>query len=293
MSAAGVWAGLAAALVVAALRSLAPTRAAGTAPRRRRGAFAGLLTSVLAASATRISARLGVDRLRPPGKLADRVVAAGSPRGLRVRDWVALKWASAAAALGVALSASGSMPGRLGIALVAASPAAGYVLPDYRLARTARRRAGAALRDLPGMLDLLRVTIEAGQSPVSAMGTVAQRFDGPLAGEWRAVAAQAALGVPRDVALEQLGRRIPVAGVRTLADSLTSANRAGLRLGEVLAAQAATARHERRQQIRERAARAGPQMQLVVALVLVPSVLLTLGAVLAAELTSTGIGFDY
>jgi len=86
---------------------------------------------------------------------------------------------------------------------------------------------------------------------------------------------------------------MPVGGVCALADALASAGRAGLALGDVLAAQAASARHERRQQIRERAARAGPKMQLVVALVLVPSVLLTLGAVLAAELTSTGIGFAY
>ena len=34
-------------------------------------------------------------------------------------------------------------------------------------------------------------------------------------------------------------------------------------------------------------------MQLVVALVLVPSVMLTLGAVLAAEFVDTGLGLEY
>jgi uncharacterized protein involved in exopolysaccharide biosynthesis len=49
-------------------------------------------------------------------------------------------------------------------------------------------------------------------------------------------------------------------------------------------------RRPARQRIRERAARAGPQIQLVVALVLVLSVLLTIAAVLVTELTATGLG---
>ncbi len=293
MSAPGAWAAVAAGLAVAGVATLLPARPPGPSRSRRSTALAGSLSSGLATAGAAVLARLHVDRLGPPGRLADRVVAAGSPGGLSPRDWAALKWACGAGALVLGLATSSAMPGRLGIALTAAAPVAGYLLPDYRLARTARRRADGALRELPGMLDLLRVTIEAGRSPVAAMGAVAERFDGPLAAEWRAAAAEVALGVTRDAALDNLRRRMPVDGVRTLVDSLTNANRSGLALGEVLAAQAASARHERRQQIRERAARAGPKMQLVVALVLVPSVLLTLGAVLVAELTSTGIGFAY
>jgi tight adherence protein C len=234
-----------------------------------------------------------MDRVRTPESLALRVVAAGSPGGLRIRDWTALKCAGAAIALLGALLTAGSFPGRLGLAVVAAAPAAGYVLPDYWLGRTARLRADAALRELPSMLDLLRVTLEAGRAPVSAMGMVGMRFDGPLAAEWRAAATQVALGVPRQVALEQVGRHVPVAGVRTFVETLVYSNRAGLRLADALAAQAAAARHARRHRIREQAARAGPKMQLVVALVLVPSVMLTLGAVLAAEFVDAGLGLEY
>jgi tight adherence protein C len=143
------------------------------------------------------------------------------------------------------------------------------------------------------MLDLLRVTVEAGRSPVAAMGLVGQRFDGPLAAEWRAAATQVALGVSRSTALEQIARRVPIPAVRTLVETLDYSSRAGLSLADALAAQAAAARHARRQQIRERAARAGPKMQLVVALVLVPSVMLTLFAVLAAEFVQTGLGLEW
>jgi tight adherence protein C len=243
--------------------------------------------------AMRIGSSFGVHRVATPESLAERVAAAGSPGSLRVRDWTALKCAGAIVALlGAALTA-GSYPGRLEFAVVVVAPAAGYLLPDYWLGRTARGRADAALHELPGMLDLLRVTIEAGRSPLAAMGLVGLRFDGPLAAEWRAAAAQVALGVPQDAALEQVGRRVPVAGVHTFVETLAYSKRAGLSLADALAAQAAAARHARRQQIREQAARAGPKMQLVVALVLVPSVMLTLGAVLAAEFTGAGAGLDY
>jgi tight adherence protein C len=47
---------------------------------------------------------------------------------------------------------------------------------------------------------------------------------------------------------------------------------------------AADARARRAQRLREQAARAGPKIQLVVALVLVPAVMLLVGAALASGL---------
>jgi tight adherence protein C len=235
----------------------------------------------------------GTDRIAAPRSLADRMVAAGSPGGLRVRDWTALKFAAAVAGLAAGGLSLGSLPGRLGLVVVPAAAAAGFVLPDFWLARVARLRADAAMRELPGMLDLLRVTVAAGRSPVAAMGLVGERFDGPLAAEWRAAAAQVALGVPQDVAVAQIASSIPTGGVRAFVDTVTFAGRAGMRLTDSLVEQATAARHQRRQQIRERAARAGPKVQLVVALVLVPSVMLTLAALLAAEFSGTGAGLGY
>jgi tight adherence protein C len=259
-------------------------------PAFLRRAAAGV-PGAMVAVATRVGSLLARDRIAPSATLAERVAAAGSPGLLRPRDWTALKCAAAATALLAAALTAGSLPGRLGAAMLVAAPAAGYALPDFWLSRCAQLRADAALRELPGMLDLLRVTVGAGRAPLAAMGLVGQRFDGPLAAEWRAAAAQVALGVSQEAALEQVGRRVPLAGVRTFVETLAYSNRAGLSLADALAAQANAARHARRQQIREQAARAGPKMQLVVALVLVPSVMLTLAAVLAAEFRTTGIGY--
>lgn len=65
--------------------------------------------------------------------------------------------------------------------------------------------------------------------------------------------------------------------------------RHGSSLAGALTAQAARVRHSRAQQLRERSARSGPKIQLVVALVLVPSVLLMLAAGVLAEFERSGI----
>ena len=293
MTSAAAWSGAAAALLVLGATDVVGRRRTRLlSPAKLYAATSGMPEWLLR-MATRVVSLLGTDRIAPPRSLADRVVAAGSPGGLRVGDWTTLKFAAANAALVAGGLAAGSLPGRLGLVVVPAAALAGFVLPDFWLARAARERADAAMRELPGMLDLLRVTIAAGRSPIAAMGLVGERFDGPLAAEWRAAAAQVTLGVPHGAALATIGRRVPIGGVRALVDTLTFAARAGVSLTDALAEQAAAARHERRRQIRERAARAGPKMQLVVALVLVPSVMLTLAAVLAAEFTGAGAGFDY
>jgi tight adherence protein C len=298
---AAVSAGAAAALIVVGLADLLGglTNRPGVwlekrmrAGRERRARASPLvrIRTALTVALVRAARLVGAEPVRPYGDLRTRVCAAGRPGGLRERDWAALKRACAVAAAAMAVFVAASVPWRLGVALLAAAPAAGFVAPDFVLARMASMRIAAALAELPGMLDLLRVTVEAGQSPTAALGAVGARFGGPLAAEWRAAAARVALGMPQDAALAQMAERLPAPEVRALADALRSARRRGLPIADVLAAQATAARHGERQRIRERAARAGPQIQLVVALVLVPSVLLTIAAVLVTELTATGLG---
>jgi tight adherence protein C len=147
------------------------------------------------------------------------------------------------------------------------------------------------VRELPDLLDLLRVSVEAGVAPLRAMGAVAAQFDGPLAAEWRRAAAAVALGEPQAEAIVSMTERIAAEEVRAFADALIRSRRHGLPLAATLATQAMRAREARRRRIRERAARAGPKMQLVVALVLVPSMLLIVTALLVAELQpALGLG---
>jgi tight adherence protein C len=201
---------------------------------------------------------------------------------------MAAKIAAAVAAGAVGTPLAAVAPGRLGPLIAVVSPLAGFLAPDLWLARLAAERARRARRELPILLDLLRVTVEAGSSLGEALRSVGERADGPLAAECRAVGREVALGVPLAGALAGMAERVPLAEVRALVGALDRARRHGAPLAETLAAQSRDARFALARRVREDAARAGPKMQLVVALLLVPSVLLLVAAALAAALLGSG-----
>jgi len=251
-------------------------------PERRRAARTGqrgLRVLLLLASAGR--------RVRPAGAPRDlrgRIEAAGRPAGLGVREAMAAKVAAAVlvGAAGVPLAALA--PGRLGMLLGVAAPVTGFFGPDLWLVRLAGERARRIRRELPALLDVLRVSVEAGASLPEALRSVGERSDGPLAREWRALGREVALGVPLAEALARLEERLPLPEVHALVAAVERARRHGAPLAETLAGQARAARFALARRIRDDAARAGPKIQLVVALLLVPSVLLLVAAALASAL---------
>ena len=251
------------------------------APGRRRGRSRGArLLRALAAAGARLPLRRGL----APADLSGRITAAGHPAGLGPRELMAAKLAAALVAALAGGTLAASAPGRLGPLIAVGSPLAGFLAPDLWLARLAAERARRVRRELPTLLDLLRVTLEAGSSLAQALRLVGERADGPLAREWRAVGRQVALGVPLEISLETMVEQVPLPEVRSLVAALDRARRHGAPLSETLVAQARDARFALARRVREDAARAGPKMQLVIALLLVPSVLLLVAAALAAAL---------
>ncbi len=239
---------------------------------------------LLAAAGRRVRrAELGA-----PQELEARIAAAGRPGGLGVRELMGAKLAGAVVGGLAGIVWAPLMPGRLGSALVLAAPVAGFLGPDLWLRRRAAQRARRARRELPALLDLLRVTIQAGGGLPEALRDVGERAEGPLAAEWRAAGREVALGVPLEQSLEDMTRRLPLPEIRALAAALDRARRHGAPLADTLEAQARDARASLRRHIQEEAARAGPKIQLVVALLLVPSVLLLVAAAVAAALLGSG-----
>ena len=230
------------------------------------------------------------------GAAAVASAATLAPRALRRRprlgtlasgDLLALRVVSGAAAALAGLAMSTVLPGRLGMLVAAAAPAA-FFLPDVWVARRRRERLERMRNDLPVLLDLLRVSVEAGASLPEALAQVAARSRAPLARLWGAVAGEVAVGVPFAAALERHRREAPLPEVEALVAALARASRHGAPLSDTLAAQARNARLTRRRAVQERAARAGPKMQLVVALLLVPSVMLLVAAALVGTLAGGG-----
>jgi tight adherence protein C len=215
---------------------------------------------------------------RAPRGLEERIAAAGLD--ISVGDVMAVKAGAALAGLAAAVALLPAAPGRLGAVLLAGGPAAGFLAPDAWLRRRAARRRRTIDLELADVLDLLRVAVAAGLAPGRALAEVGLRHPGLLAAELRRAAARAELGIPRATAYRELERRCRAAGVPALVAALGRADRHGAPLGPALAAEARAARARAAHRAAESAARAGPQIQLVVALLLVPAVLLLVAAAL-------------
>lgn len=218
-----------------------------------------------------------------PLRAEARLRRAGLEGRLDARAFGAAK--ALAAALGglVWLLALPVVPGRLAVPLALGLVAAGFLLPDAWLERRARARVSRLVAALPDALDLFAVGAAAGRTAASLFGELARGSSGPLARELAIALADIECGASQERALADLRERVPAPAVAALAAALERSRRYGSPLARELYEQAAALRAEERRRIAERAARAAPKIQLVVALVLVPSVLLTIAAALVAH----------
>jgi len=281
-AAAGACAAAAITELVGAPDSAKDARRRRRSSRRRQTSQRRRLTALLIRLGCRAGAPAAPDALRA------RLAAAGTPLGLTAPDVMALKGAGALAGLLAAVALVSELPGRLGVAMLLCAPAAGFMAPDVALARRARQRAVQMSHELADVLDLLRVAIQAGLPVGRALGEVGRRCSGPLASELRGAAARIELGAPRAQALDELVERCPIAAAGTFAAAVARADRHGAALAPALEALSTDARAEQARRLRDQAARAAPKIQLVVALVLVPAVMLLVAAVLLQALGPVG-----
>jgi tight adherence protein C len=191
----------------------------------------------------------------------------------------------------VGLAASPVAPGRTALLVLVAMPIAGFFVPDAVLQRRARRRRQRLVAALPDALDLLAVGAGTGRGPAAGIEQLAATSDGPLAEELRLTVAELSCGVSLSTALDSLRRRVPGSELATLVASIERSRQLGSPLADQLRDQSTSLRRDSRRLVEERAARAAPKIQLVVALVLVPSVLLMIVAGLIANAENLFVGF--
>lgn len=131
----------------------------------------------------------------------------------------------------------------------------GVLSPVNWLQRNRERRVTAVRADLPDILDLMAISVEAGVGLEGAIEVVTEHFDTPLAHEMGRVLREMELGLSRRAALTNLKHRVDVPELSNFVMSLVQADALGMPLSRVLHAQANEMRMRRRQWARERAAR--------------------------------------
>jgi tight adherence protein C len=222
--------------------------------------------------------------------LSSRLARAGLAERISVSALLAAKLGGAAAGGLWAMVVVPAAPGRLAPLVIAGLPAAGFLGPDAWLERRGRLRLRALRARLPDALDLLAVGAAAGRSPLAGLAELGTG-EGPLAHELAVLSADSSCGIPQGQALDSLRDRAPIREVAAMCAVIERSRRFGSPLADQLREQATALRGVQRRRIEEQAARAAPKIQLAVALLLVPSVLLMIAAGLLANVDRFLAGF--
>ncbi len=216
----------------------------------------------------------------PPAmtKPIDRIVkAAGMSDSMTGASFIGLSVVLSVAAvlLWLLYSSAGGWTQREA-ALTLAVAAFGLLGPWGVLSGRATRRRDAITAELPDLVDLLTVSIEAGLALESALARVSERGDGPLAREIRRMLSEISLGRPRRDALRSLADRTDAPAITALVNSLNQADQSGMELGPVLRAQSDQVRQRRRQQAEETAMKAPVKMLFPLIIFIFPAIFVVL-----------------
>ena len=204
-----------------------------------------------------------------------RLLTSGLSTSIRAEEFVTAQ--ALATVLGavtaIAWSTLGTPPQRYGVLAVVMLPVIGAFTPSAWLNRKVTERKDAIRKELPDVLDLLAISVEAGVGFEGAMQVVTEHFDSPLAEEMSRTLREMELGLPRREALQNLKRRTEVPELSNFVLALVQADALGMPIGRVLKTQASEMRVKRRQWAREKAAKLPVKILIPLVLFIFPAVL--------------------
>jgi tight adherence protein C len=210
-------------------------------------------------------------------ELRRQLVAAGmyrlSPRmlmGYQVLSLVGLPavwlWFSTTVQLGTAVSILG---------LVITLPL-GWLAPVSIVRRRGRQRLDQIDYDLPELIDLLVVTVEAGVGFSGSLQVASERLTGPLGDELRLTVQEQRMGLSSMEALENWLKRTPTPAVQSFVRAMVQGERLGVSVGQILRSLALEMRKRRRATAEERAHKAPIKMLFPLVFMIFPAMFVVL-----------------
>jgi tight adherence protein C len=132
----------------------------------------------------------------------------------------------------------------------------GWTAPMTIVRNRARRRLELVDYELPELIDLLVVTIEAGLGFASSLQVAADRLDGPLGDEMRLTLQEQNMGLSTIEALKNMLARAETPAMRSFVRSIVQGEILGVSIGEIMRNLAVEMRKRRRAAAEERAQKA-------------------------------------
>ena len=236
----------------------------------------------------------GVLRFTPTGWVAKKqykLVLAGWSERLDGNSWAAIRILALAASFILWLLFQGLVSGTtmklvmLGIFLII-----GVFGPEARLNGAIGKRRTEMERQLPDVIDLLVISVEAGLGFDAALGRVIQNVPGELSREFQRTLQETRVGVSRVDALRHLTARTDVDDLNTFALALIQADQFGVSIARVLRVQAEEMRIRRRQRAQERAFAAPVKLIFPLILFIFPALFIVILGPAAISIYETLLG---
>src|SRR5205823_9995902 len=195
----------------------------------------------------------------------------------RVSPYEVLGWRVVSVALGLGLGlvalARYGMPG---VVLLAITVGVGWFAIDLLLGRSQAVRQRRMLRDLPTVMDLLVLSLEAGMGLDRALRTVTGEYPSPVSDEIQHVLADMDLGLGRGEAFERMAERVGLDDLQALSRAIVQTEELGVSVVGVMQSQAHDVRISRRRAAETEALRAPIKMLVPLVVFILPTLFMLL-----------------
>ena len=199
------------------------------------------------------------DRARQ--QLAVKLQSAGRPGGMSAGDFIAVRYLLTAGLCTLGILGGALSQNAVALAILAATGAAvGLYGPTFWLRFRLNRRRADILADLPDVIDVLVVCVEAGLTFEAAIERVVEKYDHALAEEFGRVMQEVRLGRPRLEALNDMGQRTGVEELNNFVQAIIQSEQLGSGISRILRIQSDEMRLKRLVTAQERGARASLKM---------------------------------
>jgi tight adherence protein C len=153
---------------------------------------------------------------------------------------------------------------------------AGYVGLRFHLASRVGNRKKDMEKQLPEVLDLLSISVEAGLGFEQAILQVIEHFEGPLIDELTITYREMSMGRNRKDALTIFSERCDLEEIKSFVGAIVQAGELGISIKNVLRAQSAAMRQSRRNKVEEKAQKISVKILIPMVLFIFPVIFIVL-----------------